>query len=60
MKTVFNMKNLMIMKNYNKYICAFILLLGMSVNAWGTKTYTYDLKTAAGSATGSNVNYWYQ
>ena len=35
MKTVFNKKNLMIMKNYNKYICAFVLLLGMSVNAWG-------------------------
>lgn len=39
MKTVFNMKNLMIMKNYSKYICTFILLMGMSVNAWGTDTY---------------------
>lgn len=26
---------MMIMKNYNKYICAFVLLLGLSVNAWG-------------------------
>ena len=39
MKTVFNMKNLMIMKNYSKYICTFILLMGMNVSAWGTDTY---------------------
>lgn len=60
MKTVFNMKNLMIMKNYNKYICAFVLLLGMSVNAWGTKTYTYNMTYAGGSGSaGSDVSYWY-
>ena len=59
MKTVFNMKNLMIMKNYNKYICAFVLLMGMSVSAWGTKTYTYDLKSAASSTLGCDVTYWY-
>ena len=52
MKTVFNMKNLMIMKNYSKYICTFILLMGMSVNAWGVVT-TAELNfgTAAVSET---------
>ena len=38
MKTVFNMKNLMIMKNYSKYICTFILLMGMNVSVWGVVT----------------------
>lgn len=52
MKTVFNMKNLMIMKNYNKYICAFILLMGMNVSVWGVVT-TAELNfgTAAVSET---------
>lgn len=53
MKTVFNMKNLMIMRNYTKYICAFVLLVGMSVNAWGTDITTadFDFGTAAVSET---------
>ena len=52
MKTVFNMKNLMIMKNYSKYICTFILLMGMNVSAWGVVT-TAELNfgTAAVSET---------
>ena len=35
MKTVLNSKNTSIMKNYVKYICAFLLLLGTSAHAWG-------------------------
>lgn len=42
MKTVFNLKNLSVMKNYIKYICV-LLLLGLSTSAWAaTITLTYD------------------
>lgn len=42
MKTVFNLKNLSVMKNYIKYICV-LLLLGLSTSAWaGTVTLTYN------------------
>lgn len=36
MKKVLTMKNYRVMKNYMKYICAFLMLLGIHVNAWGT------------------------
>lgn len=49
MKTVFNTKINRVMKNYSKYICAFVLLLGMSVNAWGL-TLTFDFT--------SNISGW--
>ena len=39
MKTVFNLKNITVMKNYMKYICAFLLLLGASAHASGSVTY---------------------
>ena len=50
MKTVFNMKITMIMKNYNKYICAFVLLLGMNVNAWGVDITTDDFNFGSADA----------
>lgn len=49
MKTVFNTKIHKFMKNYSKYICAFILLMGMSVNAWGL-TLQFDFT--------SNISGW--
>ena len=39
MKTVLNLKNTSIMKNYMKYICAILLLVGTSAHAWGTGIY---------------------
>lgn len=45
MQTVFNTKIHKVMKNYSKYICAFVLLLGMSANAWG-KVLNFDFSSA--------------
>ena len=36
MKTVLTMRKETVMKQFTKYICAFLMLVGMSVNAWGT------------------------
>lgn len=41
MKAVLNTENYKVMKNYMKYICAFVLLMGMSVSAWGTTCTLY-------------------
>lgn len=35
MKTVFNIENYKVMRNYTKYICAILMLLSTSVSAWG-------------------------
>lgn len=42
MKAVLNTENYKVMKNYIKYICAFVLLMGMSVSAWGAIYIEYD------------------
>lgn len=42
MKAVINEKINQVMKNYTKYICAIILLLGTSVSAWGAIFIEYD------------------
>lgn len=39
MKTVLTMRKETVMKQFTKYICAFLMLVGMSVNAWGTGIY---------------------
>ena len=39
MKTVLTMRKETVMKQFTKYICAFLMLAGMSVNAWGTGIY---------------------
>lgn len=36
MKNVLTMRKETIMKQFTKYICAFLMMVGMSVNAWGT------------------------
>jgi hypothetical protein len=41
MKTVLNLLNNNVMKNAIKYICALLLLTGVSVNAWGTTCTLY-------------------
>jgi len=38
MKTVFNTENYKVMKNYMKFICAILMLLGTSAHAWGSCT----------------------
>lgn len=54
MKT--NMINTNSMKNYSKYICMFLMLVGMSVNAWGvtinlnTSTNVFSLNTSGNDA----------
>lgn len=61
MKTVFNTKIHKVMKNYSKYICAFVLLLGMSVSAWGAitvdsnPTESGDYTITCAKATGSSA-----
>ena len=40
MKTVFNTKINQVMKNYMKFICAILMLLGTSAHAWGALTFT--------------------
>ena len=39
MKTVLTMRKETVMKQFTKYICAFLMLAGMRVNAWGTGIY---------------------
>lgn len=46
MKTVLTMQTFNIMKNYNKYICLFLLLVGMSTYAWGAKVLQFDFSEA--------------
>ena len=48
MKNAIN-RTLAVKKNYSKYICLFLLLVGMSVNVWGDaiKTSDLDFGTAA-------------
>ena len=41
MKTVFNTENYKVMKNYIKFICAILMLLGTSAHAWGTTCTLY-------------------
>ncbi len=41
MKTVFNTENYKVMKNYMKFICAILMLLGTSAHAWGTTCTLY-------------------
>lgn len=41
MKTVFNTENYKVMKNYMKFICAILMLLGTSASAWGTTCTLY-------------------
>ena len=58
MKTVFNLQNSSVMKNYMKYICAILLLLGASAYAWGsvvTFHYTTDKGSTNVSMTKSGV-----
>lgn len=38
MKTVFNLLNNKVMKNYMKYICLFLMMLGISTHAWGAES----------------------
>lgn len=40
-----------------KYICAILLLVGMTGKVWGA-TYTYDFSSCVASS-GGNMNYWY-
>ena len=48
MKTVFNLQNSSVMKNYMKYLCAILLLLGASAYAWGSVV-TFHYTTDKGS-----------
>ena len=41
MKKVFNTENYKVMKNYMKFICAILMLLGTSAHAWGTTCTLY-------------------
>ena len=38
MKNVLTMRKETVMKQFTKYICAFLMMVGMSVSAWGTTT----------------------
>lgn len=38
MKKVLTMKNYRVMKNYMKYICAFLMMVGISTSVWGTSS----------------------
>ena len=58
MKTVLTMQKFNIMKNYSKYICLFLLLLGTSTYAWGAKILQFDFsETISGwpTATGGSA-----
>lgn len=49
MKTVLTMQKFNIMRNYSKYICLFLMIMGTSAYAWGDaiKTSDLDFGTAA-------------
>lgn len=58
MKAVFNIENFKVMKNYIKFICAILMLLGTSAYAWGSAVtfhYTTDKGATALSVTKSTV-----
>ena len=44
MKKVLTMKNYRVMKNYMKYICAFLMMVGISTNAWGAES-SFDVSS---------------
>jgi uncharacterized repeat protein (TIGR02543 family) len=47
-----------VMKNFVKYICAVLLLIGTCASAWGTKSYTFDLSSNT-AGNGGAMTYWY-
>ncbi len=54
-----NMNINSIMKTYSKYICLFLMLLGMSVNVWSsvTKTYVFTTKSWTATCDGKAANW---
>ncbi len=44
MKKVLTMKNYRVMKNYMKYICAFLMMVGISTSVWGTSS-SFDVSS---------------
>lgn len=48
MKTVFNTKNITVMKDYMKFICATVLLFATSLSVWGTDATYYVWDRTAG------------
>ncbi len=51
-----NMNINSIMKTYSKYICLFLMLVGMSVNVWGAKTGTINFGNNGVKINTSTVN----
>ena len=56
MKTVFNTENITVMKNYMKYICAILLLVGTSAHAWAT-TESISFGTACDQVPANSSSY---
>ena len=57
MKTSFNLLNNKVMTNYTKYICLFLMLIGINVSAWGGEVYVYPNSYGTASLSSSGTTY---
>lgn len=57
MKKVLTMKNYRVMKNYMKYICAFLMMVGISTSVWGTNSFNVSSITIDDLDWGTSTDY---
>ena len=57
MKKVLTMKNYRVMKNHMKYICAFLMMVGISTSVWGTNSFDVSSITIDDLDWGTSTDY---